>query len=71
MNEFTCSTCCNKYPADVSCRYCYEQQCPTCQQPVYRDESFRKLGGGRLAHVRCGLGPRARPEHMKSVTEIA
>lgn len=46
------------------CPTCYMRVCPTCKQPVYRDESYQSNGEHTMQHIRCNSRPSPRPAHM-------
>lgn len=35
------------------CPACYRMMCAICNQPIYRDQSFRATGQGHYQHLAC------------------
>ena len=51
------------------CLRCYGMRCRVCEQPIYRDESYKCNAFG-VRHLRCTRRAVARPREMKPVTLI-
>ena len=45
------------------CRRCYGKKCSQCHAPIYRDESYSPIGGGKLIHMRL-CKSQLRPDYM-------